>query len=66
MKNVLMSMAIVAAMFAAASCACNNNSQPAEEVAGGCSGNCADCVDGCTEELCAACDSTAASCQQAE
>ena len=59
MKKVFMSMAIVAAMFAAASCACNN-SQPVEaEVAGGCSGNCADCADGCSEELCAACDSTA-------
>lgn len=67
MKKVFMTMAIVAAMFAAASCACNNNSQPAEaEVAGGCSGNCADCVDGCGEELCEACDSTAASCQQAQ
>ena len=55
-----MSLAVVAAMFAAASCACNN-SQPVEaEVAGGCSGNCADCADGCSEELCAACDSTAA------
>lgn len=59
MKKVFMSMAIVAAMLAAASCACNN-SQPVEaEVAGGCSGNCADCADGCSEELCAACDSTA-------
>ena len=55
-----MSMAIVAAMFAAASCACNSNSQPVEApVVGGCSGNCADCADGCSEELCAACDSTA-------
>lgn len=68
MKKVFMSMAIVAAMFAAASCACNNNSQPVEEaVTGGCAGNCADCAEGCSEELCAACDSTAAeNCQQAE
>ena len=54
-----MAMAIVAAMFAAASCACCNNSEAAEEVAGGCNGSCADCADGCGETLCASCDSTA-------
>ena len=30
MKKVFMSMAIVAAMFAAAACSCGNNSQKAE------------------------------------
>ena len=54
-----MAMAIVAAMFAVASCACCNNSEAAQEVAGGCNGSCADCVDGCGETLCASCDSTA-------
>ena len=59
MKKVFMAMAIVAAMFAAASCACSNNSEAVEEVAGGCNGSCADCADGCGDTLCASCDSTA-------
>lgn len=62
-----MSIAIVAAMLAAASCACNNNSQPAEEVPveGCCGGDCADCSTGCeSTEECETCDSTAADCCQ--
>ena len=62
MKKVFMAMAIAAAMFAAASCACCNNSENAAEApaaADHCSGSCADCVDGCGETLCASCDSTA-------
>lgn len=56
MKKVFMAMAIVAAMLAAASCACCNNS-----------GENAECATECVEETkapcdsakCAACDSTA-------
>ena len=60
MKKVFMAMAIAAAMFAAASCACCNNSETAtEEIPAACSGSCADCADGCGETLCASCDSTA-------
>ena len=59
-----MSLAIVAAMFAAASCACNNNSQPAEDH---CCTECEqDATKTCTEEQCAACDSSATCCKKAE
>ena len=51
MKNVFMSLAVVAAMFAAASCACNNN-QKAEE--------CTDCTE-CAD--CAGCDKAAQTCE---
>ena len=63
MKKVFMAMAIAAAMFAAASCACCNNSENAAEApaaAEHCSGSCADCAGGCDPNaLCASCDSTA-------
>ena len=60
MKKVFMAMAIAAAMFATASCACCNNSEnAAEEAPAACSGNCADCAEGCGDTLCASCDSTA-------
>lgn len=55
-----MSFAIVAAMFAAASCACNNNA-PAEEPAA------AEPTEICTPcDTTAAVDSAAADCAQAE
>ena len=70
MKKVFMSMAFVAAMFAAASCACNSNSQAEEAApveAGCCGGDCADCSEGCeSTEQCEVCDSTAADCQKAQ
>ena len=62
MKKVFMSLAVVAAMFAMASCACCNNSENAEAapVEETCSGSCADCAGGCDPNaLCASCDSTA-------
>ena len=62
MKKVFMSLAVVAAMFAMASCACCNNSENAEAapVEQTCSGSCADCAGGCDPNaLCASCDSTA-------
>lgn len=65
MKKVFMSLAIVAAMFASASCACNNNSQPAEDHC--CCTECEqDATKTCTEEQCAACDSSATCCKKAE
>ena len=67
MKKVFMSLAIVAAMFAAASCACCGN-KCAEE-ASPCENTCCEtkaCCDTCTavcdSAACAACDSTAADC----
>ena len=63
MKKVFMSLAIVAAMFAAASCAyCNN--KPAEEPAccESCEKACCDSCATCDSAACAACDSTAADC----
>ena len=62
MKKVFMSLAVVAAMFAMASCACCNNSENAEAapVEETCSGSCADCAGGCDPNaVCASCDSTA-------
>ena len=59
MKKVFMSLAIVAAMFAAASCACNNT--PADETAVETAADTTVCCDSC-----AACDSVAADCAQAE
>ena len=53
MKNVFMSLAVVAAMFAAASCACNNNQKAADCAATECS----DCAD------CAGCDKAAQTCE---
>lgn len=62
MKKVFMSLAVVALMLSAASCACNNN-QPAEAEAPEATECCSDC-DSCTKACCdstkcAACDSTA-------
>ena len=60
-----MAMAVVAAMFAMASCACCNNSeQAAEPAAAGCTDGCG-CGGGacCDEAACAVCDSTA-TCEQ--
>ncbi len=68
MKKVFMSLAIVAAMFAAASCACCGN-KAAEETAPCETETCCEdkaCCDTCTATCdstkCAACDSTAADC----
>lgn len=47
-----MSLAVAAAMFAAVSCACNNNSEKAQECAGT---ECADCA-GCDKAEDACCD----------
>lgn len=75
MKKVFMAMAVVAAMFAAASCACNNNSKNAEaaEPATECCGECQEADSCCNKECCdstkcAGCDSTAVKecCQKAE
>lgn len=57
MKKVFMSMAIVAAMFAAAACSCGNNSQKAEacEACEACDSTCTEVCD--TTKCC--CDSTA-------
>ncbi|MBQ3612875.1 MAG: hypothetical protein II989_02160 [Bacteroidales bacterium] len=70
MKKVFMSMAIVAAMFAAASCACNNTPKAAEtecEATECCdSTKCADCTECCDSTKCAGCDSTATDCCKAE
>ena len=57
MKKVFMSLAIVADMFAAASCACCNNNAPAEEPAAQVDSTA--CCDSC-----ASCDSAAADCAQ--
>ena len=69
MKKVFMSLAIVAAMFAAASCACCGN-KCAEEAAPCCKTEtccetkacCDTCAAKCDSTKCAACDSTAADC----
>ncbi len=67
MKKVFMSLAVVAAMFAAASCACNNNSEKATE--------CTECTEQadsccakecCDSTKCAGCDSTCVDCNKAE
>lgn len=73
MKKIFMSLAVAAAMFAAVSCACNNNSEKAQECA---ATECADCegcdkaADACCEkaEGCdkACCDSTNVDCKKAE
>ena len=78
MKKVFMSLAVVAAMFAAASCACNNNSEKAGECA---ATECADCAgcdkaekpcdascekECCDSTKCAQCDSTCVDCKKAE
>ena len=68
MKKVFMSLAIVAAMFAAASCACCGN-KCAEEAAPCENKTCCEtkaccdtCAAVCDSTKCAACDSTAADC----
>ena len=75
MKKVFMSLAVVTAMFLAASCACNNNTKCAEEAAATeCCGECKkaeECTKECTEECCdstkcAGCDSTCVDCNKAE
>lgn len=66
MKKVFMSLAIVAAMFAASSCACNNNSQPVEDKCSCCTECEKDTTKACTAEECAACDSSATCCKKAE
>lgn len=79
MKKLFMTMAVVAAMFAAASCACNNNK--AAEAATECT-ECTECAgcekeDACCEKecckkeccdstKCADCDSTCVDCKKAE
>ena len=75
MKKVFMSMAVVAAMFAAASCACNNNKATEECAATECT-ECTECegcqkADSCAKECCdstkcAQCDSTCVDCDKAE
>lgn len=60
MKKVFMSLAVAAAMFAAVSCACNNNSEKAQECAGT---ECADCA-GCDKAEDACCDK--AGCEKEE
>ena len=60
MKKVFMSLAVAAAMFAAVSCACNNNSEKAQECAGT---ECADCA-GCDKAADACCDK--AGCEKEE
>ena len=66
MKKMLMSMAVVAAMFAVASCACCNNSEKAAEC---CNAECCEACDAvkacCDSTKCADCDSTAC-CNKAE
>lgn len=78
MKKVFMTMAILAAMFAAASCSCCNNSKNAEKAATECCADCdkkddcqKECCDstkcaGCDkqDECCKQCDSTATDCCQ--
>lgn len=75
MKKVFMSMAVVAAMFAAASCACNNNTEKAAECAATecteCEGCEKECEKACEKECCdsakcAQCDSTCVDCKKAE
>lgn len=76
MKRIFMSLAIVAAMFAAASCACNNCCKKSEAADACCenteccetkcdSTKCADC-DKCADCEKACCDSTATDCCKAE
>ena len=67
-----MSMAVVAAMFAAASCACNNQKAAEECAATECT-ECEGCqkADSCAKECCdstkcAQCDSTCVDCNKAE
>ena len=77
MKKIFMSMAVVAAMFAAVSCACNNNKAAEECAATECT-ECTEC-EGCEKECekacekecfdsakCAQCDSTCVDCNKAE
>ena len=75
MKKVFMSLAVVAAMFVAASCACNNNTENAAvEAATECCGDCKECekADSCCAKSCcdsvkcAGCDSTCVDCNKAE
>ena len=56
MKKVFMSMAVVAAMFAAASCACNNNTEKAGECAATECADCTECDKACEASCDAACD----------
>ena len=72
MKKVFMSLAVVAAMFAAASCACNNNSEKAVECTEcteceGCEKADSCCAKECCDSTkCAQCDSTCVDCNKAE
>ena len=56
MKKILMSMTVVAAMFALASCACCNEG---EKKAEGCCGKTECCEQKCDEAKCASCDKAA-------
>ena len=56
MKKILMSMTVVAAMFAAASCACCNEG---EKKAEGCCEKTECCQTKCDEAKCASCDKAA-------
>lgn len=74
MKKIFISMAFVAAMFAAASCACSNNQKeeactPEECAKCEKSADCDQKAECCPEECkdstqCQACDSTAVDCAQ--
>lgn len=78
MKKVFMSLAVVTAMFLAASCACNNNKCAEEAAATECCGECEkaeECTKECSGECekqccdstkCAGCDSTCVDCNKAE
>lgn len=61
MKRVIMSFAIVAAMFAAASCACNNNSNEAADPCADCDQKteCCEQKEVCDSAKCADCDKAA-------
>ena len=65
MKKVFMSFAVVAAMFAVASCACCNNSEKASEAPAECCAACDSTKACCDSTACQACDSTAC-CKKAE
>lgn len=70
MKKILISLMMASAMFAAASCACSNNSEKSQkcssEQCAGCdkkdscgeSAGCQADAEKCSEEKCAQCDST--------
>ena len=67
MKKIIMSLALVAAMVVAVSCACNNNSGKAQECAATECADCAGCDKACDKQCDkACCDSTNVDCKKAE